>query len=103
MPREDATINAYSKEIIETLQKKLLKESQGKGPRQDGTFSGNDRLFIFSVKIVNDSLKRKKVMESIETLESQSIAIFYGDEQVNKEFKNMTNLGSLAKIYWENY
>ena len=64
----NANPGPYSKYIIETLQKKLLKESQSKNARQDGTFTGNDRLFIFSVKNVNDSLKRKKVMESIETL-----------------------------------
>lgn len=106
MPKDEemaANPTAYSKEIIENLQKKLLKESQSKNARQDGTFTGNDRLFIFSVKNVNDTLKRKKVMESIETLESQSIAIFYGDEEVSSEFDNMANLGSLAKCYRENY
>ena len=77
----------------------MLRESQSKNARQDGTFAGNERLFIFSVKNVNDTLKRKKVMESIETLESQSIAIFYGDEEVSSEFDNMANLGSLAKCY----
>ena len=66
--KDEANPSGYSKEIIETLQRKLLKESQSKNPRQDGAFAGNDRLFIFSVKNVNDSLKRKKVMESIETL-----------------------------------
>ena len=34
-----------------------------------------DKLFLFIVENINDSLKRKKVMESIETLESQSFGV----------------------------
>ena len=42
-------------------------------------------------------------MQSIETLESQSIAIFYGDQEIGNEFDNMANLCSLTKCYRENY
>ena len=96
-------MSAFSKDLLENLQKKLLKESQGKNVRQEEAIPSGDRLFIFSVKNVNDTLKRKKVMESIETLESQSIGIYYGDEEATGEFENMVNLGSLGKIYRENY
>ena len=42
-------------------------------------------------------------MESIETLESQSIGIVYGEDEIPEEFENMANLGPLNKIYRENY
>ena len=89
----------YGKELLETLQRKLLKESQTKSTRQDGSPPAGEKLFIFSVKNVNDSLKRKKVMESIETLESASISICYEDKDITGEFANLAGLGSLAKLY----
>ena len=42
-------------------------------------------------------------MESIETLQSQSIAISYGDDEISSDFENLASLGSLAKCYRENY
>jgi hypothetical protein len=45
------------------LQKKLLKESQTKNVRQETqTGSLQDKLYLFVVRNVSDSLKRKKVM-----------------------------------------
>lgn len=93
----------YAKDIFENLQKKLLKEGQGKNAKQDGNSPATDKMFIFCVKNVNDSLKRKKVMESIETLESQSIGIEYDDKEISEYFANLAGLGSLAKMYRENY
>ena len=37
----------------------------------------NDKTFIFLVENINDSLKKKKVMESIETMENSAIGIIY--------------------------
>lgn len=48
------------------LQKRLLKESQTKTVRQESVVGAiQEKLFLFVVENINDSLKRKKVMESI--------------------------------------
>lgn len=74
---------------MEILQKKLLKESQTK--KQEGTVSAiPDKLFLFIVENINDSLKRKKVMESIETLESQSFGVVEDARIVPNEFRRLS-------------
>lgn len=76
---------------MELLQKKLLKESQTKTVRQDGMVSAiPEKLFLFIVENISDSLKRKKVMESIETLESQSFGVVEDIKLVTPEFKRIT-------------
>lgn len=58
----------------------MLKETQNKSVRQDTpTTIINEKLFLFVIKNVNDSLKRKKVLESIDTLDSQSFGVIEGD------------------------
>lgn len=62
-----------------------------------------EKLFLFVVKNLSDSLKRKKVMESIETLDSQSFGVIEDDSDIPSEFKNFTDFGSLSKIYKDNF
>lgn len=58
----------------------MLKETQNKSVRQDTpTTIINEKLFLFAIKNVNDSLKRKKVLESIDTLDSLSFGVIEGD------------------------
>ena len=56
---------------MQDLQKRLLKESQPKNGKQENINTVIvDKYFVFSVKNISDSLKRKKILESIESLES---------------------------------
>ncbi len=89
------------KEILELLEKKLLKENQNKPSLQENTDTLlSDKLFLFSVRNVNDSLKRKKVLESIETLESQSISVVYDEKEIPPGFDRLPrSTESLALLY----
>ena len=53
-----------SKDIIMILQKKLIKDNQVKS-KQNNEKQNSERMFLFAVKNLNDSLKRKKIMESL--------------------------------------
>ena len=53
------------KEIMLTLQKKLVKENQTKTKQVNEKPALNDKLFLFVVKNLTDSLKRKKIMEAL--------------------------------------
>lgn len=46
------------------LQKKLIKDNQVKS-KQNNEKQNSERMFLFAVKNLNDSLKRKKIMESL--------------------------------------
>lgn len=48
-----------------TLQKKLVKDNQTKTKQANEKPSLNDKLFLFVVKNLTDSLKRKKIMEAL--------------------------------------
>ena len=48
---------------------------------------------------MNDSLKKKKVMESIETMENSAIGIVYERKDLNNSFLNIGDPDSLIKAY----
>jgi hypothetical protein len=59
----------------------------------------NEKTFIFLVENMNDSLKKKKVMESIETMENSAIGIVYERKDLNSSFLNIGDPDSLIKAY----
>lgn len=59
----------------------------------------NEKTFIFLVESMNDSLKKKKVMESIETMENSAIGIVYDKKELNNNFQNIGDPDSLIKAY----
>jgi len=63
----------------------------------------NEKTFIFLVENMNDSLKKKKVMESIETMENSAIGIVYERKDLNNNFQNIGDPDSLIKAYRESY
>lgn len=59
----------------------------------------NEKTFIFLVENMNDSLKKKKVMESIETMENSGIGILYDRKDLGPNFVNIGDPDSLIKAY----
>lgn len=59
----------------------------------------NEKTFIFLVENMNDSLKKKKVMESIETMENSAIGILYDRKDLGANFVNIGDPDSLIKAY----
>jgi hypothetical protein len=56
-------------ELLENLQTRLLKENKNK-PKNEPEFNSNlsEKYFLFTISNLTDSLKRKKVIEFIETM-----------------------------------
>ena len=52
---------------------------------------------------MNDSLKKKKVMESIETMENSAIGIVYDKNDLGVSFICIGDEESLTKAYRESY
>lgn len=52
---------------------------------------------------MNDSLKKKKVMESIETMENAAIGILYEKKDLNTAFQSIGEPDALIKAYRESY
>lgn len=65
--------------------------------------SPNEKTFIFLVENMNDSLKKKKVMESIETMENAAIGILYERKDLGPAFQSIGEPDSLIKAYRESY
>lgn len=52
---------------------------------------------------MSDSLKRKKVMESIETMENSAIGILYDRKDLTPAFQSIGEPDLLIKAYRESY
>lgn len=63
----------------------------------------NEKSYIFLVENMNDSLKKKKVMESIETMENSAIGILYDRKDLTTSFQSMGDPETLIKAYRESY
>ena len=59
----------------------------------------NEKTFIFLVENMNDSLKKKKVMESIETMENSAVGIVYEKKDLNASFISIGDPDELIKAY----
>lgn len=70
-------------ELIENMQSKLLKETKNK-QKNDIELATNleDKSFVFVISNLTDSLKRKKVLESIETMQNEFIGIACGTDDL---------------------
>ena len=92
------------REMLEVLQTRLLKENKGKS-KNDPEISGNleDKSFVFMVSNLTDSLKRKKVMESIETMQNEFIGISCQASHLPEGFSPLSNMEALRKGYKESY
>jgi hypothetical protein len=68
-------------QLLENLQTKLLKENKNK-QKTDADIHPNleEKHFLFAVTNLTDSLKRKKVIESIETMQNEFIGITCSNE-----------------------
>ena len=95
---------------MEILQKKLLKDSRAKSNKNPGnnndsqqSDSNNDKSFIFLTEGVTDSLKKKKVMESIDAMANSSISLSYDKKEIPNTFEDISTKGNLTKAYREVY
>lgn len=63
------------------MQTRLLKENKGK-QKNESEVNANleEKYFLFVVSNLTDSLKRKKVIESIETMQNEFIGIACGND-----------------------
>jgi hypothetical protein len=58
---------------------------------------------VFVVNNLNDSLKRKKVVESIETMQNEFIGISCGTEELPACFQQLGSVEVLKKGYKDTY
>ncbi len=72
------------------MQTKLLKENKAK-QKTDLEIATNleDKHFVFVISNLSDSLKRKKVLESIETMQNEFIGISCGPDELLDTFVPM--------------
>jgi hypothetical protein len=89
--------------LLENLQTKLLKENKNK--QKDGEVGANleEKHFLFVVTNLTDSLKRKKVIESIETMQNEFIGITCSNEELLDIFAPIQNIDALKKAYKDTY
>lgn len=63
----------------------------------------NDKSFIFLSDGVTDSLKKKKVMESIDAMGNSYIGLCYDMNEAPENFVDISSRGNLVKSYREVY
>jgi hypothetical protein len=75
-------------EVLENLQKRLLKDNKNK--RTDiNELDFSEKSFIFLSEGVTDSLKKKKVMESIDSMANSQIGLSYDMNEVPECFMDI--------------
>ena len=81
----------------------MLKENKNK--QKEGEVGGNleEKHFLFVVSNLTDSLKRKKVIESIETMQNEFIGITCSNEELLDIFAPVEHIDALKKGYKDTY
>lgn len=81
----------------------MLKENKNK--QKEGEVGGNleEKHFLFVVSNLTDSLKRKKVIESIETMQNEFIGITCSNEELLDIFSPVEHIDALKKGYKDTY
>jgi hypothetical protein len=78
-------------EMLNALQKKISKDHSSRRGNK-GQIKNDDKMFILTVVESSDSYKNKKVQESLESLECNSLGIIYNAEELPAFFENITNV-----------
>lgn len=60
-------------------------------------------MFIMQIVTSNDMAKNKKVAESLDALECNSLSIIFTTDEVPSFFENFSSLGNMAAVYKEEY
>lgn len=60
-------------------------------------------MFILQIVPSNDSMKNKKVAESIDPVECSSLGIVYNGDPLPSFFENFSTLGNMASVYKDEY
>lgn len=56
-------------------------------------------MFILQIAPSGDSLKSKKIAESIDPVECNSLGIVYSEDELPPFFDNFSTLGNMASVY----
>jgi len=77
--------------MLNVLQKKISKDHSSRrcGKTQ---IKNDDKMFLLTVSESSDSYKNKKVQESIDSLECNSLGIIYSAEELPAFFENITSV-----------
>jgi hypothetical protein len=91
-------------ELLEQLQTKLLKENKSK-QKADVELATNldEKFFVFVISNLTDSLKRKKVIESIETMQNEFIGIACSTDDLPDCLRSFGAIEAIKKAYKESY
>ena len=86
------------------MQTKLLKENKNK-QKMDIELAINleEKHFVFVICNLTDSLKRKKVIESIETMQNEFIGIACGTDDLPESMNLFGPVDAVKKAYKESY
>ena len=85
------------------LQVKLLKDGKPRNTKDSHLNNLNDKSFLFLCENITDSLRKKKVIESIEVMGGSNIGLVYNRKEVPNFFENISSKGNLANAYREVY
>lgn len=60
-------------------------------------------MFVLQIIPASDSLKSKKVAESMDPVECNSLGIIYTGDELPSFFQNFNTLGNMAAVYKDEY
>ena len=89
-------------ELINSLQRKIAKDHYSRHQNKNQA-KPEDKMFILQVMAESDNSRSKKIAESIDALECNSLAIIYGNNPLPSFFENFSSLGNMGTVYKEEF